>query len=430
MKARRDPIVILGAGLAGLSAALRARRGYRLFEQRETVGGLAETVEEGGFRFDRTGHLLHLSQPRALRLVRNMIGDELLEIGRRSRIWTHGVYTRYPFQANLDGLPPEIAAECLEGFVRAWAARGGERVGSRRFDEFARANFGEGIARHFMVPYNRKLWGVDPAKITDAWCDRFVPVPELGEVIGGAVGLPQEGMGYNAVFHYPLGGIGRLADEMARRVGRIETGRACTAVDFEGRRARVKGSWEPYRALISSLPLDRLIGSLVDPPKRIAAAGRALRCAGLRYLDVALERPPGTPHHWCYVPERRYPFYRVGAYSEFSESMAPPGKGALYVELASRRPVDLDRLRPRLISGLVEMGIIEAESDVAFIRPRWLGRAYVLYDARYRSVRDELIEWLEKRGIFPVGRYGRWEYAAMEDALVQGMDAADRAREE
>ena len=35
--------------------------------------------------------------------------------------------------------------------------------------------FGEGIARHFMLPYNEKLWGVHPREITAAWCSRFVP---------------------------------------------------------------------------------------------------------------------------------------------------------------------------------------------------------------------------------------------------------------
>ena len=98
--------------------------------------------------------------------------------------------------------------------------------------------------------------------------------------------------------------------------------------------------------LISTAPLDVLIRLLVDPPPSIVAAAGRLRCIPLRYLDVALDVPCGTENHWTYVPEQRYPFYRVGCYSNFSEKMAPEGKACLYVELSSREPPPSRRLLP------------------------------------------------------------------------------------
>jgi protoporphyrinogen oxidase len=425
---KREQILIIGAGLAGLAAALRLKRGFRIFERRSVPGGLADTVEDQGFRFDRTGHLLHLRDPRARRLVQDLIGDRLREIPRRARIFSHGVYTHFPFQANTYGLPREVVAECLTGFVEAHTARRGQRKGARTFEEFILANFGPGIARHFMIPYNHKLWGLHPREITDEWCERFVPTPRLDEVVAGAVGQPQDRLGYNATFHYPRTGIGELTQAMAARVPDVELGCAPTAIDFRRQRLRLRGDWVPYRALIATLPLDRLVASLVDPPARVTRAASKLRCASLRYLDVALDRRPGTDYHWSYVPERRLPFYRVGSYSSFSPAVAPRGKGSLYVELASRRPIDLDRVLPRVISGLTEMGIISGASDIAFVRPRRIRHAYVVYDAGWSRSRASLIAWLESRGIFTAGRYARWEYAAMEDAITQGFEAAERAR--
>jgi protoporphyrinogen oxidase len=420
--------VILGAGLAGLSAALRLRRGFRLVEAGAEPGGLARTAVDSGYRFDRTGHLLHLADARARRLVFGLIGDRLLHVERRARVFSHGVHTPYPFQANLHGLPPSVAAECLRGFVEAWAARGGRRARAADFEGFIQANFGPGIARHFMIPYNRKLWGLHPREITDDWCERFVPTPGLTEVVDGAVGLPQERMGYNARFCYPRGGIGELPAAMTARVGTIELGTRPRAIDFRRRRIDLGRGFEPYRALIAALPLDALAALLVDPPASVRRAATGLRCRGLRYLDVALTRPAGNDHHWSYVPERRFPFYRVGAYSNFSVELTPPGRGSLYVELASRSPVRLDRLRGPLVEGLRAMGLIRGEGDIAFVRPRFLPRAYVIYDGRRRAAVELLLCWLEEQGIFAAGRYGRWEYAAMEDALIQGIQAADRAR--
>jgi len=426
--ATREQVIIVGAGLAGLSAALELKRGFRILEQRDVPGGLADTVVDRGYRFDRTGHLLHLRDRPTRRLVSDLLGDRLLEVERRARIFSHGVYTHYPFQANTHGLPPEVVAECVEGFREAHAARGGRRVRKRTFEEFVQAHFGSGIARHFMIPYNRKLWGVHPREITDEWCERFVPTPSLEEVEAGAAGAPQDRMGYNATFLYPRTGIGELAGAMAGRAGPIEHGTAVRAVDFRRRQVRARGQWIPYRALVATLPLDRLAALLVDPPRRIAEAASRLRCAPLRYLDVALSRPPGLDHHWSYVPEPKYPFYRVGSYSSFSPEMAPPGKGSLYVELASRGPLRLDRLMPRIVAGLTEMRIVRGAADIAFVRPERIRHAYVIYDRYWARSRRALIDWLEQQGIFTAGRYARWEYAAMEDAIRQGAEAARSAR--
>ncbi len=425
---RRELNVIIGAGLAGLAAAYRLKRGYRLIEKRDRPGGLCDTVEERGFRFDRTGHLLHLSHSRVRRVVMNLLENEPVALERRSRIFSHGVYTHYPFQANTYGLPKEVVAECLCGFIEAASARQKTKPAAS-FEEFILRHFGRGIAEHFMIPYNTKLWGVHPREITAAWCQRFVPTPSAEEVVAGAVGLTQDKMGYNARFLYPQTGIEELPNAFARKVGDIEYGTAPRAIDFRNRRVRLAGEWVPYRALVNTIPLKKLVSLFVDPPRRIVTMADGLRCSSLRYLDIALNKPCGTEFHWTYVPERKYPFYRVGCFSNFSEQMAPAGKSNLYVELAARGRINLARLMPRVSRGLMEMGIISSANDIAFALPRYLPHAYVVYDNHYEKAVPKLLSWLEEQHIYCAGRYARWEYAAMEDALVQGFDAADKIRE-
>src|ERR1700694_4901818 len=95
----RTPIAILGAGLTGMSAAIElARRAvpHRVFEKLARPGGHAVTIEDSGFRFDRTGHLLHLKNDSLRAEVLAWIGPDHLQIQRRSVIWSNGVYTRYP----------------------------------------------------------------------------------------------------------------------------------------------------------------------------------------------------------------------------------------------------------------------------------------------------------------------------------------------
>jgi len=426
MPSESTPVAILGAGLTGMSAAWHLRAAgipFRIFERQNRAGGHVVTEEDSGFRFDKTGHLLHLRDPAMRELVSGWLRNDVLEVQRRSMIWSHGTYTRYPFQANTLGLPPAVAYECVMGFLRArdtqWPAA------PRDFEQFCLQHFGEGFSKHFMIPYNCRLWGVHPRDITAAWCSRFVPIPKLEDVIAGAVGLARPELGYNASFLYPRRGIGELTRTMAQALPEIELARVPVRVDTASRRIDfADGASVTYDQLISTAPLDRLCALMTDAPEAVRTAASLLRCNPLWYLDVALSVPAGKPYHWVYVPEERYPFYRIGCYSNFSPDLAPPGCSNLYIELADRAEPNLNTLGPQIETALVEMGWIDHPGQVAFLRKRKLEHAYVIFDHHYFDAVDVIHGWLRQQRIQSVGRYGGWNYSSMEDALMFGRDAA------
>ena len=154
-----------------------------------------------------------------------------------------------------------------------------------------------------------------------------------------------------------------------------------------------------------------------------------MRCNPLYYLDVALDVPCGLDLHWVYVPEQRYPFYRVGCYSHFSPKMAPPGKANLYIELSSRQKPDMNTLLPQVKQALVEMQFIKRQEDVLFADLQLIDHAYVVYDHNYVGAVAAITPFLEQERIVSAGRYGGWNYSSMEDALLFGRDAARKARE-
>lgn len=422
-------VIVLGAGLTGLSASMQLRRAgvpHRVLERSPRVGGLASTHEEAGYRFDRTGHLLHLRDPWARQLVSELLGPGgLAEIERQAVVYSHGAVTRYPFQANVAGLPSEVAYACVRDFVRAHHDPAPREV--HTFEDYCLRYFGEAISHAFMIPYNQKLWGVHPREISAAWCDRFVPRPSLDDVLRGAFGVAPPRLGYNATFLYPRLGMGSLPEAMAERAAPVELSCEPRAIDWRRRVLRLEQEEVAYEELISSLPLDALIDLLVDAPAEVVAARRALRATSLQYLDIALNTPCERPWHWVYVPEPRFSFYRVGCYTHFSAALAPTGKGSLYVELAERAPVTLGDVLPRVADELIELGLIRAREAVRFARLRTIAPAYVIYDAARQPALDVLLPFLASAGIQSVGRYGAWEYASMEDAILAGSDAAERA---
>lgn len=430
-------VVILGGGLTGISAAKHlgmAGRSWVLLEKEARLGGHARTDERDGYHFDKTGHWLHLRDPYTKELIAALLGDQMVRIERKARIFSNGALTRFPFQGNLYGLPPDVAKECLLGFIQAWHERQSRPQGPpANFEDYIQKTFGPGIARHFMIPYNHKLWGVHPREITAAWCTRFVPVPTIDDVIAGAVGANPPELGYNISFLYPKqGGIETmtraLVGSIDRSHGEIRTGVALDTLDLAARTVSAGGETMSYSAVVASIPLPELLKRTKGLPADVEKFAGQLRCTPVRYLNVGTRRPPPADFHWIYVPEEKYPFYRVGIYSNALPSMAPNGLGSLYVELADRGPMPTGAARDALVrdtaAALAAAGAISSPDDVLFADLHEITYAYVVFDDNYYPATERIRGFLESHGIYPRGRYGFWTYNAMEDCILAGREVA------
>ncbi len=429
--------LILGAGLAGLGCAHRldeAGASWRILEREDRVGGLARSETREGFTFDATGHWLHLRDPGIRSLVEDLLGEDALWVERSAAIYSHGVMVPYPFQTHTGALPPEVTFECLMGFIEARFGETGRRLREREprsFEEFVLRNLGAGIGRHFMFPYNRKLYNVDLSELSAAWTGRFVPNPSVEEVVRGAVGAKTSTQGYNARFVYPReGGIETLPRRLAARLkGEIETGTAVASIDTRARAARSEDgrTWR-YDRLVSSLPLPELIERCAHAPKAVRAAAGRLRAVSVSYVNVAVRVGDDAPleYHWVYFPEPEFPFYRAGCASAAVPSLAPPGCRTFYVEFSHIGPgLSHDAYERQAVEGLRRAGLLRRGDEVLFTFTRTIPTAYVLFDQAYEQSRREVLAWLETVGILSIGRYGNWEYSSMEDALLAGRRAAE-----
>ena len=425
--------IILGGGLAGLSAALElGPRPWTLVEREERPGGLCKTDRRDGFSFDRTGHWLHLRDPGIRALVEGLLGDNLTSISRAAAIRAQGTYVPYPYQTNFGVLPDrEVVAENLAGYVAAVLGPEGAALRAREprtFEEFILRHLGTGIARHFMVPYNTKLWTVPPGELSAAWTGRFVPRPPLGQVIRGALGLSTEPEGYNATFLYPReGGIEALPRALAARLdpARLRCGRAPVAIDLAQRVVTLDdGTTLPFAGLVSTIALPELVRLLgAAAPVEVREASALLRAATVTYVNVAARGSP-PPFHWIYFPEAEVPFYRVGSASAAHAPLAPAGHRSFYVEFSHTGGLDPRRAEVDAVAGLLACGLLGSADELLFAEAHEIPGAYVIYDEAHGPAKATVLGWLSSVGIESCGRYGAWEYSSMEDALLGGRAAA------
>jgi protoporphyrinogen oxidase len=450
-------ILIIGAGLAGLSTAYHLNSlPTRVFEKEKDAGGLCRSYHKDGFTFDYTGHLLHFRRAEIKALVEQLLGRGLARHTRRSYIYSHGTFTEYPFQVNTFGLPPEVVRECLLGFVATLTPtpaipitrcmydplQEGDngspgngspgREGEASFKEWIIENLGEGFAKHFMVPFNEKLWQVSLDELTSDWVSWLIPKPELKDVVNGALGIKDKAFGYNPSFLYPIqGGIASLPKAFLPGVPRIEYGCELIEVDTGRKRATFQdGRVEPYETLVSTIPVSELVRRCTDLPAEIREAAAGLRCASVYNVNLGVARERISDKHWIYFPEAEYPFYRVGFPMNFAPSLGPSGCSSMYVEVshqASRLIAPADLLN-QVRRGLERAGILHPDDDIVVADILDIRYAYVLFDRHRARAIPAILSELERRGIHSIGRYGRWEHTSMEDAILQGRSLAERLR--
>jgi len=427
-------IAIVGAGLAGLSTAFHLKGPYRLFEKEKEAGGLCRSYQVDGFTFDLTGHLLHFRQAAIQTLVEGLLGGRLQKHVRRSYIYSHRTYTEYPFQVNTYGLPPDVVRECLLGFIATLTNPSPSRKDQAQtepqsFKAWILENLGEGMAKHFMVPFNEKFWQAPLDELTSDWVSWLVPKPDLKDVVNGALGIKDKAFGYNPSFLYPAqGGIEALPKAFLPSVAEIAYGAELIEVETGKRRATFgDGRVLDYEQLVSTIPVTELVRLCADFPQGLREAAAGLRCVSVYSVNLGVARERLSDKHWIYFPEPDYPFYRAGFPMNFSPSLGPPGCSSLYVEISHRptehsRPAEVIR---QVRGGLERGGILKPDDDILVADLRDIRYAYVLFDRHRAKVLPAILDELQRRGIHSIGRYGRWEHTSMEDAIDQGKKLAE-----
>ncbi len=421
-------IVILGAGLAGLSAAYHLHsKDYVLFDPNDAVGGVCNTFYQDGFTFDGVGHVMHFKQPYTLDLASKLLKGNLHKVRRKSSIYFDGAFVPYPFQMNLFRLPHDVKMECILGAIQARYER--SRGETSNFAEWILASLGEGIAKHFMFPYNEKIWTVHPSEMTTSWLGGFVPEPDLQAILEGAVRDRENGLiGYNAEFWYPLrGGIQVYPQAFEQHVENIRLRTPVERVDVGRRAALAGGEWHPYNTLVSTAPIFKLIGMIEDAPEEIIRAAARLRANSVYSVLVGVDRPNISDQHWIYFPQKDLMFYRIGIPSNLSPHMAPEGTSSICAEIAYRGGLGLSEreLIDRTLADLRKTGLLKSDDRVVTTRAVHFPVAYVLYDHLRDSSLKTIMEFLRAHGILSTGRYGAWEYSSMEDAVLEGKQAAE-----
>lgn len=431
-----DRILIVGAGPCGLGCARELERlGHRswlILERAEVPGGLASSVlDPAGFTWDLGGHVVFSHFGEFDSLLEHVMNGDVVHHERSSYIRFADRWVPYPFQNNLRYLPADVRDECLRG-LRAAPGAGPEE----NFATWMRAVFGDGITRHFMRPYNAKVWATPLEQMSSSWIGERVAVIDYARALRNVCERREDrGWGPNNTFAFPAsGGTGEIYRRVASRLSdRIRYGCEVTAVDPVGRSVTLAGGGEErYAALISTMPLDRLVGALAERPYQLSDAALRLRHSGVYMVGVGYEAPSKSEKSWMYFPDRGVPFYRVTNFAKYAAANVPGADPARYCSYMTETafskdsPVSRSGLEEGVEAGLRSVGLVYGRPPVASIHVEEIEYAYPIPTLDRDAALQTIQPWLMEHGIFSRGRFGSWRYELgnMDHAVKMGVDVA------
>ncbi len=437
----RAPVVVIGAGPAGLTAAYElVQRGVSplVLEQDAQVGGLARTVEYRGFRFDIGGHRFFTRVPIVLGLWRSVLGADFLKRPRLSRIYYRGRFFDYPLRPKnaLFNLGVFNSVLVLLSYLWIKLFPVAPEVS---FADWVTNRFGRRLYQMFFKTYTEKVWGIPCERIGAQWAAQRIKGLSLRTAIVKAIWPGQRDGKIKTLidsFEYPRLGPGMMWEAFDRLVraggGRVTLGCRVTAILHDGSRVNAVETTRDGRTVvesashvISTMPMRQLVHALAPAaPEEVRAAADRLSYRDFLTVALILDQRDVFPDNWIYVHDPRVRVGRIQNFKNWSPEMVPdPSQTCLGLEYFCHEGDGVWTMPDRdlvALAGrdLATIGLAQADRIVDGVVVR-MRKAYPVYDEGYEAAIEIVKRYLERfDNLQLIGRNGMHKYNNQDHSML------------
>lgn len=445
---KRKEVIILGAGLAGLSAAYElSRKGHKVtvFEKYDFIGGLAATIRKKGFAFDTGPHRWFAKNDFINNWMLKLMDGELVKVKRLTRIYFDHKYFYYPVRVMnaLLGIGPAKAIAAVLDYVIY-------RFRSRIFhpkivsleDGFVN-QFGKTLYEIFFKRYSEKLWGRPNSEISSDWAGQRTRGFNLLTVIKDAIFKSRKIVSFVDEFDYPKKGVGRIAEKLAEEVkkngGEIYLNSRVVSFETNGKNKvtgvviEKKGKKEKLEAdeYISTIPLPHLI-DFISPkaPEEIIKESKTLKFRSEVQVTLFVNKSKIIPDVWLYVHPKEISFMRFMEMDNWSDELQPRGQTAIVFEVACTEGDEMWNKKDSELVDIVKTDYIKefkaiAKKDVLGGFVHRVPHEYPVYHIGYTKPLAKIRKYLENfKNLQTVGRNGIFRYNNMDHSIEMGLYSA------
>ena len=444
----KEDVVILGAGLAGLSTGYVLAQNSRqvcLLESRATVGGLSKTIARGGFLFDLGGHRFLTKNKKIEKLVLDLLADESLRVSRTSKIYMLDRYFDYPLKPvnAMFGLGLATTCHILFDYCKEKLVNTFRTPKMVSLEDWIVSQFGRKMFDIYFKGYSEKVWGIECENISKEWIAQRINGLSLGAAVKNAFCKfsGRKIMTLTDEFYYPRTGIGRISDRLKEEIekkNQVKTNTRVVRINHRDSRvtdivAQNGKSVDTItgNAFVSSIPLTTLVQSMQPPPPAdVLAAAAELKYRDIVIATIMLDTERVTDLTWLYLPGDDIPFGRIHEPKNWSPQMAPAGKTHLVVEYFCFKGDAVwnasdEELTALTVQHLEKLDFISRDEvlDSCIIREQ---KAYPLFAVGYQEHYEKLIDYLSNfKNLHIAGRGGMFKYYNMDHAMESGVEVAE-----
>jgi len=441
-----DHLVVIGAGPAGLTAAyLLSKQGYRttVLEADDIVGGISQTAQYKGYRFDIGGHRFFTKVQPVQDLWEELLGPEFISVPRLSRIHYNGKYFNYPLKAAnaLRGLGPIKAVRILLSYLHA--ALYPSPV-EENFEQWVSNRFGRQLYEIFFKTYTEKVWGIPCTEIRAEWAAQRIQGLSLARAIASAASMNKRSTTIKSLideFRYPRLGPGQMWEKARDRVrelgNQVLMQHRAVAIEQQGDRVTAVRARSPEGDIriaadhvVSTMPVRSLVRALEPAvPAAIREAAEGLRYRDFLVVALILDQEDLFPDNWIYIHTPGVKVGRIQNFNNWSRAMVPDaGRTCLGMEyfcfegdqLWNSSDADLIQLATREL-GELDLAKGARIVDGTVVR---MPKAYPIYDSVYRGCLDRVRDYIDPiRNLHTVGRNGMHKYNNQDHSMLTAMMA-------
>lgn len=441
------PVVIVGAGPAGLTAAyelLKYDIQSVILEKSNTVGGLAQTAEYKGYLFDIGGHRFFTKVTLVEQMWKEVMGADFLSRPRLSRIYYNSKFFQYPLVPldALKGLGLKEALRCGVSYLKAQLFPIRPETS---FEAWVANRFGRRLYSIFFKTYTEKVWGIPCTELSAEWAAQRIRGLSLMSLVKNAL-FPQKGSANKDKviktliheFHYPRRGPGmmwqRFRELVEARGSRVVFEAPVEKIFWEpGRVTAIQAGGRLYEGdhFISSMPIRELIQALDPaPPENVRKAADDFHYRDFLTVVLIIRQKELFPDNWIYVHDPSVKVGRIQNYKNWSPWMVPdPEMSCLGLEYFCFEGDELwntpdEKLIELGRQEMARLGLVKPETVVDGTVLR-IEKAYPVYDGVYRRGLAAIRQFQQEvPNLQLVGRNGMHRYNNQDHSMLTAVLAA------
>lgn len=412
---KRIKYLIIGSGVSGLSFANFIKGDYLIVDKEQEPGGLCRTIKKDGFIWDYAGHFFHFATEQLKSLFEKRINkDQFVSCKKNTKIYYKNQFIDYPFQKNIHQLEKEEFIDCLYDLYMKK-----EKAIYSNFEEMLYGKFGQGITEKFLKPYNEKLYACQLNLLDENAMGRFFPYAQIDEIIRNM--KEKKDNSYNEAFLYPKYGAEVFVNALLEGIdkNKLALNTKVEEINLKDKVVRTAKEFIAYENLISTIPLNEFIKICGKQEESCKLEANKVLVYNLGFD----QKSNITDIHWIYFPDKTINFYRVGFY----DNILNTNRMSLYVEIGHRTEdeIDIEKEQKDTIRNLKKVGIIKDEKLISYA-PVIINPGYVHIETISKEYVERVEKRLEKDNVFLQGRYGKWTYCSMEDAMFSAIKLAEK----